>query len=243
MPTLPRSRGQLLWPLVVTLAPSVATASLVVESRFTQLEASTQFGYVGGANSQTDSKSYTSLTTDLQVTLAGANSGEGALGDGSWIANFNYTHFQDLVWNAQGWEASGSTDLFAFVGDQGVATIDAQQGNRLELGFRVDAPTTYHFSGAFTGLADVQLDQSFGSNLWTPVADPVPGGFELTLTLAPGHYRLLASGGGYHDGASGMGSAWTARLTAVPEPAPWALGVTGVLAVVAAVGFPLQRRR
>lgn len=227
---------------MLTLAPSSATAALVVESRMTRLEANTQFGFIGGLNYQGDLKTYTSLTTDLQVTLAGANSGEGALGDGSWIANFSYTHFQDLVWNSQGWEASGSTDLFAFVGDQGVAAVDAQQGNRLELGFRVEAPTTFMFSGALTDLAKVQLEQSVGTDLWTPLADPAAGSFAMELTLAPGSYRLSAIGGGYHDGSSGMGSAWTARLTTVPEPATWALGLLGLTTVGAVAGSRTQRR-
>ena len=244
MPSFPRSRGLLLLPLIVAFAPcsATATAALVVESRLTRLEANTQFGFIGGVNLQSDFKTYTSLTSDLQVTLAGSNSGEGSLGDGSWIANFNYTHFQDLTWNSQGWEANGSTDLFAFVGDQGVASVDAQQGNRLELGFRVEEPTTFLFSGAFTDLAKVQLDQSNGSNLWTPIADPAAGAFDVELTLAPGSYRLLASGGGYYDSSSGMGSAWTARLTAVPEPATWALGLSGLLMFGAVVGSRAERR-
>lgn len=242
MPSSSLSRGLLSLPLIFTLTPSVARAALVIENRLTRLEANTQFGYIGGLNTQLDSKTYFSLTADLQVSLSGSNSGEGALGDGSWIANFNYTHFQDLTWNSQGWEANGSTDLFAFVGDQGVAAVDAQQGNRLELGFRVDAPTTYTFSGVFTDLAEIHLDQSVGNGLWTPLANPVPGTFGIELTLAPGSYRLLAIGGGFHDGSTGMGSAWTAKLTAVPEPSTWALGFTGLMGVGAVIGFPRTRR-
>ncbi|MEF8701452.1 MAG: PEP-CTERM sorting domain-containing protein [Candidatus Accumulibacter sp. UW20] len=243
--------------------------------------------------------------SDLQPQLAGSDSGSGVVGDSSWIANYQYQLDQSIdCLPAGGFSASASTTLFAFAADQGVASVDAQSGNRLELTFHLNTDESYvgldHRSGQLPGstarqpgvvytrharnggrrqgasfdmstarallliagavprarrgrnddqgpyvltgittdLASVMLEQSAGSDIWTPLAEPGTGAFQYSLRLPTGQYRFAAVSGGYHDASQGAGSSWSAQLMAVPEP-----GSLLLLATAMGIGRVAGRRQ
>lgn len=216
-------------------------AGLFVESRETLLQASTQFGYIGSVNTAIASASYHSPTSDLQSQLIGNDSGDGPLGDTSWVANYEYRLDQTIEYLAGGIAANGSVGAFAFAGDQGVASVDAMSGNRLELGFSLDAAETYQFSGMVQELTTISFERSLGSGLWTPVVEPGIGAFNHTLALEAGQYRLTAIGGGYHNSSQGEGSSWSFQLVAVPEPGSM-VALTSALLLCGVVGRSYLRR-
>ncbi|EXI73356.1 MAG: hypothetical protein AW07_02776 [Candidatus Accumulibacter sp. SK-11] len=223
----------------LAIACTSATAALVIDGRQTQLQVSTQIGFVGSVNSATDSRQYSSVTSDLQPRLAGSDSGSGAVGDGSWIANYQYQLDQSIDYlPAGGFSASASVTLFAFAADQGVAAVDAQSGNRLELRFHLNTDESYGFTGITTDLASVILEQSAGSGVWNPLAEPTAGAFQYSLRLAAGQYRFAAVSSGYHDSSQGAGSSWAVQLMTMPEP-----GSLLLLATAVGVGMVAGRRQ
>ena len=223
----------------LAIACTSATAAFVIDGRQTLLQVSTQFGFVGSINSATDSRQYTSLTSDLQTQLAGSDSGSGAVGDGSWIANYQYQLDQSIDHlPAGGFAASASVTLFAFAADQGVAAVDAHSGNRLELSFHLNTDESYVFTGITTDLASVMLEELTGSGIWTTLATPAAGAFRYHLRLAAGQYRFAAISSGYHDSSQGAGSSWSVQLMTVPEP-----GSLLLLATAAGIGIVTGRRR
>jgi hypothetical protein len=226
-------------PVSLAMGLGSLNAALIMDSRRTELQATTQFGYVGSVNLGTATLDRTSLTLDLQTRLAGSDRGEGSVGDTSWVATYEFSLDQSIEFlPAGGFTASGSVSLFAFAGDQGVAGVDATSGNRLELGFTVTAPEAYRFSGITMDLTSVVLERSVGVGFWAPVAEPGVGTFDYALDLSPGQYRLSAIGGGYHNSSQGESSAWTVQLTTVPEPP--SMVVVGSTLILGAV---LWRRR
>lgn len=192
--------------------------ALVIESRQTLLQVSTQFGYVGSVNSATSSVDYHGLASDLQSQLSGSDSGSGALGDTSWVATYEYRLDQSIEYVSGGIAASGSVSAFAFAGDQGVASVDAMTGNRLELGISLARTEAYRFSGIIQDLTSISFERSLGGGLWAPVVEPGTGAFDYTLELQAGQYRMSGTGGGYHSSSQGEGSSWSFQLVAVPEP-------------------------
>jgi len=143
-------------------------AALLVESRQTLLQVSTQFGYAGNVSSATSSAVYHSLVEDLQTQLSGNDSGSGALGDTSWVATYEFQLDQSLEYVSGGIAASGSVSAFAFAGDQGIASVDALSGNQLELGFSLAAAEAYRFSGNIQDFTSITFERSLGGGLWTP---------------------------------------------------------------------------
>ncbi len=225
-----------MFPVCLAAGWAPLDAAVVVDSRRTELQASTQFGFLGGINSTAPKVEFTRLTSDLQTELRGSDSGSGALGDSSWVANYEFAVEQTLEYlPAGGFSSSGSVLVFAFAADQGVASAEA--GNLLELGFTVSNPENYQFTGVTTDLAKIVLERSAGAGLWTAIAEPGTGIFEYQFDLAPGQYRFSAVSGGYHNSSQGEGSAWSVQLAAVPEPAATAVAVGTVLA-----GMGLMRR-
>jgi hypothetical protein len=223
----------------LAIACTSATATLVIDGRLTKFQVSTQFGFFGSINTATDSRQYTSVMSDLQPQLAGSDSGSGVVGDSSWIANYQYQLDQSIDYlPAGGFSASASTTLFAFAADQGVASVDAQSGNRLELTFHLNTDESYVLTGITTDLASVMLEQSAGSDIWTPLAEPGTGAFQYSLRLPTGQYRFAAVSGGYHDASQGAGSSWSAQLMAVPEP-----GSLLLLATAMGIGRVAGRRQ
>lgn len=227
--------------LLAPCCPFLSHGAWVVDERKTELQASTQWGFVGGIQTDHYRLERTSPTTDLQTVLSAVRSGDGALGDGSWIANYEFRLDQQIELRPDGtFTASGSMDLFAFAGDQGISVIDARPGNRLELGFTVSIPESIVFAGQTTDWASVSLEQNVGGIDWIPVVGPSSGTVRSQLTLQPGRYRLLAESQGYHDGSTGSGSAWTVEVTTVPEPS--GLLLVGA-AVLAGAGWRRYHRR
>ena len=206
------------------LGLSPADAAWVVDSRRTELRMATQFGYVGSVNTGVDSLVRTGLTEDLQVNLRGSDSGSGSVGDTSWVASYDYSLDQSLEYLPEGgFSASGSISLYAFSGDQGIAMLDAQPGNRLDLGFSLSADERYEFSGIAPELTKITLEQSLGNGQWTPIAEPGTEPFRYVFGLTAGQYRVSAVGSGYYDLSQGAGSSWSVQLATIPEP------VSGVL--------------
>jgi len=203
--------------------------ALLVESRHTLLQASTQFGYLGSVTLNTDSADYQSLVSDLQPQLSGSDSGSGSLGDTSWAANYEYRLEQSLEFLSAGIAASGSVSVFAFAGDQGVASVDATSGNQLHLVFSLDTAEACRFSGIIQDFTGITFERSLGAGSWTPVVEPGTGLFDYTLELQAGQYRLTGIGGGYHDASQGQGSSWSFQLVAVPEPASAAVTASSLL--------------
>lgn len=215
--------------------------ALVVDQRHTELQVVTQWGNVGGVQTEQYRLERSSSTSDLQTALGSGRSGEGSLGDGSWIANYDFRLDQQIELRSDGsFTASGSTDLFAFAGDQGISVLDARPGNRLELGFTISSPESILFAGQTTDWSSVSLEQNVGGNNWNPLVGPSSGTVWANLTLEPGRYRVMAEGQGYHDGSTGAGSAWSVEVTTVPEPGQVLL--LGA-AVVGGLGWRGFRRR
>lgn len=224
---------------MMTLAP--LNAALLVESRHTLLQATTQFGYLGNVTTDTDSVNYQSLVSNLQSQLADSDSGSGSLGDTSWAASYEFRLEQSVEFVSGGIAASGSVSAYAFAGDQGVASVDATSGNQLELVFSLDAKEAYRFSGIVQDLTTITFERSLGGGLWTPVVEPGIGVFDYALDLQAGQYRLSGIGGSYHDSSQGSGSSWSFQLAAIPEPASVATATASLL-LAAAAGRRLRRR-
>jgi len=227
--------------VVPWLHPVLTHGALVVDQRWTDLQVSTQWGFIGGVQTDQYRLERSSPTTDLQTVLSDSRRGEGALSDGSWIANYDFRLDQQIELRPDGtFSASGSTDLFAFAGDQGISVLDARPGNRLELGFTVASPEAIVFAGQTTDWASVSLEQNVGGINWTPLVGPSSGTVLTSLTLEPGRYRVLAEGQGYYDGSAGAVSSWSVEITTVPEPGQILMFGTAMLA---GLGWRRLRRK
>ncbi len=214
------------------LAPHAAVADLILTQRDSRLGIAYEWGYPGNINSGVVAASETSLNSNFFLSISGSDGGDGPLGDTSWVANYTLSADQGIEYSSNRIYAYGSTSLFSFRGDQGVATLAAQPGSSLELQFNNTQLNAFILSGSMTSGARFTLEQ-FDSGIWSELYTGYGvDSFSKQLLLPVGLFKLSAGGESFSDGYS-AGEAWYFDLAAapvtVPAPASLVLLVTGLL--------------
>lgn len=208
--------------LVLTLigGPFVGRSdgAVLLTSRLSQLNIDHAFGYAGNVTSQSSSVIRTDLTQDFDIRLTASAGGEGSLGDGSWIANYQFDMNQTLTINSDGtFGASASNLLFAFAGDAGIVSLTASPGNLLEMEFSLTEDERFRMVGDVVGNSHIAIERSITGAQWESVFSAIAG-FDSQLQLAAGRYRLTASGSSMADGSQTTGESWVFDFRIVPEP-------------------------
>lgn len=216
----------------IGLLSQVAVADVILTQRDSQLGVAYAWGYPGNINSGVVSKNETSINSNFFLSISDSNGGDGPLGDTSWVANYTLAADQGIEHSSNRIYAYGSTSLFSFWGDQGVANLAAQPGSSLVLEFNNTVSDAFLLTGSMTSGARFSLEQFDNGNWVELYLGYGIASFSKQLLLPVGLFKLTAGGESFADNYS-AGEAWYFDLAAapatVPAPASLLLLVTGLL--------------
>ena len=203
----------LLAMIALTSMAATSYGTIVYTSQDSTVSANVRFGYVGSVNQTSTTRTETDFIAN-QLVIQGSDSGEGSVGDVSWVANYSYSVDQQLTTGPSGFEAAASTQLFTFQGGDGVSNIEAI--NSFVLEFTLDASQNFQLSANPTAGAKVLLEHWDGSN-WREVVF-LQGIVQSLRGIVPaGLYRFTGDAASISEGFA-SGEAWSFKAVFVPEP-------------------------
>lgn len=210
--------------LAVASLHSLSNADVQITGRSTLMSTTIDFGYVGSVTTTTESKVSTTID-DTVLTMQGAASDGGPLGDVSWDAVYQFGLDQQLVpGSSTGFGGSGSTGLFTFAGGDGVSYLSAT--NRLEVVFENSQSTAFDLFFIATDTSSLDLEQMTSPGNWANV-HTIPGGsggeISTTVQLPAGVFRVTTATNVNTDNAGSNAGSWLFSITAVPEPSSMGL--------------------
>lgn len=194
-----------------------------------------RFGNIASSSDFSDSKTETSINSNFGITINGADSSSGDLGDTGWTSGYSYGNDQNIDVTNNSIQVSATLSASAGHDDQGVAKISAD--NRVTLVFENTSASLFKLEGhPNIGNGTYRLE-AFDGSQWSDLYNGLAGPIDLTFQMDPGTYRITALTFLPEIENFSNSDTYSVTLTAVPEPS-----TVAVLSVVTAGGYFYRRR-